>query len=118
MLPEAPIVLDPARGVLHRPRLEAATPDATLFGVRQQARPLEHPEMLVHPRERDAERPRELGDGRLAGGQVRQDRAPGWVCEGGEYRVKVGRRMVNHTVKCVEPASRCQVAAAGRYVSA
>ena len=100
MLPEPPIALNPARGALHGARLEAAAPHAPLLGVREQAGPLQHPQVLVYSGERNAKGPRELADGRFTGGQLREDRAPGGVGQGGEHRVEIGAQMINHMVKC------------------
>ena len=84
MLPEAAIALDPARCVLHRARLEAATPHATVLRVREQAGPLQHAEVLVYSGEGDAEGLRQLRDGRFPRRQMRENRAPGRVGEGGK----------------------------------
>ncbi len=98
-LPEPAVPLDPAGGVPHGARDQPATADAAVFGVRDQARPREHPQVLVNAGEGHRERPRQLGDRGLARGKPGEDRPAGRVRERGEGGVERALVMLNHVVK-------------------
>src|SRR4051812_11378034 len=84
VLPEAAVVLEPLGRVAQR---RAAQPGRAQLGrppAFDQARPLEHAQVLRHGLERYRERRGELVHGRLAFDEPGEDRAAGRVGEGGE----------------------------------
>src|SRR5262245_36581070 len=84
LLPEAPVELDPVGDALERAGLQAAGAPLRFAAALDQARALEHLEVLGHRRQAHVEGLRDVEHRRFAGGEAREDRAPCWVGEGGE----------------------------------
>src|ERR1043165_2274110 len=84
LLPKLFVAIDPVGGVFQRRRLEVAAAPLRVARAGDEAGALEDLEVLRHGGEAHVERGGELGDGRLAGREAGQDRAPGRVGEGGE----------------------------------
>src|SRR5213594_3786262 len=76
LLPVAPVVLDPVGDVLERIRLEPAGPPLRLAAALDQARALEHLEVLGHRGQADVEGLGQFHDRGLARGEARHTRAP------------------------------------------
>src|SRR5438445_618309 len=92
LLPEAPIALDPVGDLPQALGLEPAGPPLRVAAPRDQAGVLEHLEVLRDRGKAHGEGLRELGDGRLAGGQTGEDRPPRGIGDRGERRAqRVGR---------------------------
>src|ERR1043165_6550482 len=84
LLPKLFVAIDPVGRVLQRRRLEGAAAPLRVVRAGAEAGALEDLEVLRHGGEAHVEWRGELGDGRLAGREAGQDRAPGRVGEGGE----------------------------------
>src|SRR5690348_10344044 len=96
LLPEAAIMLDPARHVLERSGLEPAWPPLRLAAARDEAGALQHLEVLGDGGHAHLERLGQLGDRGLAQGEPRQDGAPRRVGERREGAAEaVGRHGVS-----------------------
>lgn len=80
------IAVDPAGGIAERRRDELASPNASFLPHDGEAGPLEHPYVLGDGRQRDGEVARDLADGGVTTGELREDgatRAVGERAEGG-----------------------------------
>jgi len=82
-----PMILDPGRGLFHPLLLQAAVMLASLVLSRQQSRFLEDAHVRGGRRRGDLERPGELRDRGLAGGQAREDAAADGVGQGACIRL-------------------------------
>jgi hypothetical protein len=110
-LPEAAVVLDPPRRLLHRRALEATTPLAPALGECDETGAFENPQVLVDPGQRHLERARELGHGGLGLRQPREDGSARRVGQGGEHDVQGAQFLINHLVKYHRPPSGRQAPA-------
>src|SRR5919198_1307805 len=97
LLPEAAVVLEPARGGGGGVGLEPAARRAALSGTPHQARPLQHAQVLGNGRPGDREGLGQVADGAVAVGEPGQDGAARGVAEGGVDRVQAGN-IGNHMV--------------------
>lgn len=95
LFPHQAIVIEPFRGLLHRPGDEAAVPLAAVASTRDQAGTFEYPHMLAHCRKRHPERRGQFADRVLALLEPFQDPAPARIGERAEDDVEA---MVNHMV--------------------
>src|SRR5215469_17745441 len=84
LFPEFAIAPQPDVDVLERRALDAARPPLRFAAARDQARTLQHLQMLRHRRQAHVKRLGQLGDGCLAQRQTREDRTPGRIGERGE----------------------------------
>src|SRR5262245_14908137 len=100
-LPEAAIGLEPRIDALEGVGLDAAGPPLRLAAARDEARTLQHLEMLGDGRKAHLERLRHLGHGRLAQHEPRQDGATRRIGESRERGAEaIGRHdVVYRTVK-------------------
>src|SRR3989449_5724861 len=99
LLPVAPVILDPVGDVLERIRLEPAGPPLRLAAALDQARALEHLEVLGHRGQADVGGLGQLQDRGFARGETRKDRAPRGIGEGGKGGAEaIGRRVQIGTV--------------------
>ncbi len=90
-LPEAAGALDPRRGAFHRAGGEPAVVDAAINFALEQPRRLEDPQMLRDRRQRHPEGLGQLGHGRFAPREARQDGATRRVGQRSEGGVQDGR---------------------------
>jgi hypothetical protein len=104
--PEFAVGRNPLRRVLHGSRLQPAQHGAPALRAAQQPGGFQHREVLHHARQRDRERLREFGDGALAPGEPREQRAPRAVGKRREGAVERLLRILNHTVKYRLPPVR------------
>src|SRR5882762_2358366 len=81
LFPVAPVVLDPVGDVLERIRLEPAGPPLRLAAALDQARALEHLQVLGDRGKADLEGLGQLHDRGFAGGEACEDRAPRGIGE-------------------------------------
>ena len=79
------------------PRAEMAQPRPTHLHGGDELGLLEDSDVLLHPRQRHAERSGELADRRTAAPEALEDHPSGGVREGGERAVD--RRILNHRVQ-------------------
>src|SRR6266849_652211 len=101
LLPVAPVVLDPLGDVLERSRLQPAGPPLRLAAALDQARALEHLEVLGHGGQTDVEGLGQFQDRGFPRGEARKDRAARGIGEGGEGAAEaIGRHVqsVNQAV--------------------
>src|SRR5262245_17209983 len=91
-LPDVAIALRPLGDLLERARLDPAGPPLGLAALGDEARALQHAQVLGDAGQAHVERLRQLRDRALALGQARQDGPPGGIGEGGERGAEgVGR---------------------------
>jgi hypothetical protein len=103
-------VLDPLERAPHGRGCEPHAPHAALTLDGGEARALEHAHVLRHRGQRHVEARGELADRPFAGGEARENLAPGGVGERGERRVERVRVMVNHMVYYRDAAPHAQEA--------
>src|SRR5881628_1746433 len=84
LLPVAPVILDPVGDVLERIRLEPAGPPLRLAAALDQARALEHLQVLGNGGQADVEGLGQFQYRAFARGEPRKDRAPRGIGEGGK----------------------------------
>src|SRR6266568_3151899 len=100
LLPVAPVVLDPVGDALERIGLEPAGPPLRLAAALDQARALEHLQVLGDGGKADVEGLGEFHHRDFARGEAREDRAPRGVGEGGEGGAEViGLHLTNRLNK-------------------
>src|SRR5207244_12679122 len=92
LLPEAPIVLQPVRGVLEGTRLEPAGPPLRLATARDQTGGPQPPEVLGDRGKAHREGLGQLRDRRLARAEASKDRAPGGIGQGRDGSVEARGR--------------------------
>jgi len=97
--PEAAMLVQPARRGLQRAWHEHHPVRATLDASSQEARGLEHAQVLRDSGQRHVERFRQLSHGGRRPRQPFEDRATRRIREGRKGRVQRGRLFVNHLVK-------------------
>src|SRR5215208_7221195 len=96
-LPELPVARDPLEGVSHGLVDEAAAAGTSLLGALDEARSLEHRQVLGDRGQRHVEWLRKLPDRGVALRQLLHDRPAGWIGESPEGRIQ--RSTLNHLVK-------------------
>lgn len=96
--------LDPALRLGERSGDEPESVDPALAAAGDEARSLQHSEVLRHGGQRHRERAGEVADGALRAGEPREDGPPRGVREGSERRVQ--RRTINHMVNYYPRAGR------------
>src|SRR5471030_393303 len=84
LFPDHAVVLDPVRDLLERLRREPAGTPLRLAAAGDEARALQHLEVLGDGRLAHVERPGQLSDVGLARREACQDRPPGGIGEGGK----------------------------------
>src|SRR5207302_1600736 len=89
LVPEPAITLQPVDGLLEGTCLETAGAPLRLAAACDEPGAFEHLQVLRDGGQAHVERPGELGDGRVAGGEPSEDRAPGGVGEGRDGDLEV-----------------------------
>src|ERR671919_699359 len=92
VLPEAPVALDPVRGLLQTSALEVGGTKPRDLSPGDQPSALQHLEVLGDRLDRDGEALGELGQRCVAAAQPVQDLPTGRVSEGGERAIELSRR--------------------------
>src|SRR5258707_8245638 len=92
LAPEAPLIGEPAGGVVECARAQPAAPVLTVANAADERGALEHLEMARDRRQRDGEGRGELVDRALALHQAREDRPPRRIGKRGEGPVEIGSR--------------------------
>lgn len=90
VLPEAPIRVEPRRGVTHRGRDQAYATHPPVPPPLDQVRPFQHAEVLADGRERHWERTRQLPNGGLPRREAGHDASARGIGEGAEDHVEGG----------------------------
>jgi hypothetical protein len=99
--PEALIECEPAHGLLHRTGRQLTGNRATLLGPRDESCCRQDIEMLHHRRQRDREGAGEIADRHpVLLAELRQQRPPHRIGQGGKYSIQGSLFILNHTVKC------------------
>ena len=99
LLPKTTVALDPFGGVLHGFGVQAASADAPVFLLAEQAGALEDAEVFGDSRQGHFKGCGEFADGQLAPGEASEDGPAGGVGEGAEGGVQLGAGLLNHKVK-------------------
>src|ERR687887_2878852 len=101
LLPELAVPLDPVVDVLERSRVEATGSPLRLATACDEARPLEHLEVLRDPRQGHVEGLGQLGDAGRSARQASQDGATSRIGERGEREAQLVDRQPRYTLRLI-----------------